>query len=230
MSPLLTLYLATVSIIPLHQARPAGFLAAPPSGKGKGVLVLHAWWGLNADTKAFCSRLAKSGYVAFAPDLYRGKVAKTIPEAEALLKDLNSKQGQAKKDIANSANFLAYRTKKPIAVIGFSMGANYALELSASAPQRVRSVVLLYGTGDADFRNSRATYQGHFAAKDKFEERSYVNGLEKTLRDEGRLVKFYHYPGTGHWFFEPSRRDAYNRSAADLVWKRTLSFLKTNNP
>jgi len=230
MTSLLTLCLATVAITPLQQAKPAGYLATPPSGKGQGVLVLHAWWGLNADTKAFCSRLAKSGYVAFAPDLYRGKVAKTIPEAEALLKALNSKQGQAKKDIANAANFLAYRTKRPFAVIGFSMGANYALELSALAPQRVRSVVLFYGTGDADFRNSRAAYQGHFAERDKFEERTYVNGLEKTLRDEGRPVKFYHYRGTGHWFFEPTRKDAYNKSASDLAWQRTLSFLKTNKP
>lgn len=224
------MFFATVAIAPLQQAKPAGYLAVPPSGKGQGVLVLHAWWGLNADTRIFCARLAKSGYVAFAPDLYHGKVAKTIPEAEALLKALNSKQAQAKKQVASAANFLAFRTKKPIAVIGFSMGANHALELSAAAPQRIRSVVLFYGTGDADFRNSRAAYQGHFAEKDKFEERSYVNGLEKTLRDEGRPVKFYHYPGTGHWFFELSRIDAYNKSASDLAWRRTLSFLKTNKP
>jgi hypothetical protein len=29
-----------------------GFLAAPPTGKGPGVLVLHAWWGLNDTMKA----------------------------------------------------------------------------------------------------------------------------------------------------------------------------------
>src|SRR5262249_110828 len=51
-------------------ACPDGFLAAPPAGVGPGVLVLHAWWGLNETLKAFCKRLANSGFVAFAPDLY----------------------------------------------------------------------------------------------------------------------------------------------------------------
>jgi len=33
----------------------------------------------------------------------------------------------------------------------------------------------------------------------------------------------HRYPGTGHWFAEPSR-DAY-RAAADLAFTRTLAFL-----
>ena len=64
--------------------QPQGFLAVPPSGQGPGVLVLHAWWGLNDTIKAFCTRLAESGFVAFAPDLYHGKVADNIADAEAL--------------------------------------------------------------------------------------------------------------------------------------------------
>ena len=28
-------------------SQPQGFLAVPSRGKGPGVLVLHAWWGLN---------------------------------------------------------------------------------------------------------------------------------------------------------------------------------------
>ena len=64
--------------------QPQGFLATPPSGKGNGVLVLHAWWGLNDTIRAFCTRLADAGFIAFAPDLYHGTVATTIPEAEAV--------------------------------------------------------------------------------------------------------------------------------------------------
>jgi carboxymethylenebutenolidase len=61
---------------------PQAFLATPTSGTGPGVLVLHAWWGLNDTMKAFCSRLADAGFVAFAPDLYHGKIADTIPDAK----------------------------------------------------------------------------------------------------------------------------------------------------
>jgi carboxymethylenebutenolidase len=50
--------------------------------------------------------------------------------------------------------------------------------------------------------------------------------LEASLRYAGRPVTFYRYSGTGHWFFEPDRPDAFNQAAADLAWDRTLSFLK----
>ena len=57
--------------------QPAGFLALPPAstndGKGKGVLVLHAWWGLNDFFKELCERLAQEGFVALAPDLVKVK-------------------------------------------------------------------------------------------------------------------------------------------------------------
>src|SRR6188474_2468553 len=138
MNALLSLCLASLAISPMAQKKPDGYLAEPPSHKGTGVLVLHPWWGLNADTKAFCRRLANSGFVAFAPDLYHGAIAQTIPQAEALLKTLNGKQAQAKREIAEAAKYLSNRTKKKISVVGFSMGANYALELSAADPQRIR--------------------------------------------------------------------------------------------
>lgn len=63
---------------------PDGFLAVPVSDRDSGALVLHAWWGLNDTLKAFCTRLAESGFVAFAPDLFHGQIADTIAEAEAL--------------------------------------------------------------------------------------------------------------------------------------------------
>ena len=65
----------------MTQPQPQGFLAVPSTGKSPGVLVLHAWWGLNDTIKAFCTRLAESGFVAFAPDLYHGKVADNIADA-----------------------------------------------------------------------------------------------------------------------------------------------------
>jgi len=57
---------------------PKYHLAVPKSGNGSGVLVLHAWWGLNDFIRGFCDRLADEGFVVLAPDLFSGKVAKTI--------------------------------------------------------------------------------------------------------------------------------------------------------
>ena len=212
--------------------QPDGFLAVPPTGKGPGVLVLHASWGLNDTMKAFCTRLAESGFVAFAPDLYHGKVADNIPDAEILGKALDSNHLQAKAEIADAIMFLNERVGKSdhgLAVIAFSLGAYYALHLAAADPEHIRSVVIFYGTDgtmDSDFSNSKADYLGHFAEKDEFEPRSNVDNLEESLRRAGRPVTFYHYSGTGHWFFEPDRLQAYNQAAASLAWDRTLAFLK----
>jgi len=179
--------------------------------------------------KAFCTRLAESGFVAFAPDLYHGKVADNFADAEVLGKALDGNHLQAKAEIAEAAMFLNERVgqaDRGLAVIGFSLGAYYALNLSTANSEHIRSVVLFYGTGPADFSKSRAAYLGHFAVNDEFEPQSNVDGLEKSLKSAGRPVTFYRYTGTGHWFFEPDRSQAYNQAAASLAWDRTLAFLK----
>jgi len=201
---------------------------ATPDGKARGgVLVLHAWWGLNDATKSFCSRLARSGFVAFAPDLYHGKVTDTIAGAEELRDALDA--DRAKTEIVQAAQFMVERTapkENGLAVIGFSLGAYFALDLSVTHPQLVNSVVVFYGTGPRDFSSSKASYLGHFAASDQFEPQSEVDALEEALRSAGRPADFYKYPGTGHWFFEPDRKDAYNEAEANLAWDRTIKFLK----
>lgn len=204
-----------------------GYLAIPESGAGPGVLVLHAWWGLNDTMRAFCTRLAEAGFVAFAPDLYHGKVVDTIADAKAMSNALDP--NQAKADITAATRFLnerAGQTDGGLAVIGFSLGAYLALELSVDDPEHIRSVVTFYGTGGADYSNSSAAYLGHFAELDDFEPQADVDALEASLRSAGRPVTFYRYSGTGHWFFEPDRTDAFNQAAASLAWDRTLAFLR----
>lgn len=206
-----------------------GYLALPEGGGGPGVLVLHAWWGLNDTMRAVCTRLAEAGLVAFAPDLYHGKVTDTIAEAEILVKALDANYLQARAEIADATRFLGERTgqgERGVAVLGFSLGASYALDLAAADPKHIRSVVIFYGTGGDDHSSSSAAYLGHFAENDPFEPQSSVDNLEESLRRAGRPVSFYQYPGTGHWFFEPDRTDAYNPAAADLAWERTLTFLR----
>lgn len=213
----------------MSPAQPDGYLAVPPGGTGRPVLVLHAWWGLNDTIRAFCDRLAEAGFVAFAPDLYHGRVTDQIAEAETLGAALDARVDQARAEIAAAVTFLRERAGSDdsgAAVIGFSLGAYYALDLSTRAPEQIRSVVLFYGTGPADFRRSKADYLGHFAANDEFEPASNVNDLEESLISAGRSVTFYTYPDTGHWFFEPDRADVYNPAAASLAWERTLAFLR----
>jgi carboxymethylenebutenolidase len=216
----------------MSNTRPDGYLATPSSGSGYPVLVLHAWWGLNDTIKDICDRLAAAGFLVFAPDLYHGKIADTIPEAESLGSALDENYLQAKNEIADGVKFLCAKTSTTgcdVAVVSFSLGVYYALDLAAADPEHIESVVLFYGSGPANHRTSRARYLGHFAENDPYEPKEDVEELEKSLKKAGRPVEFYIYENTGHWFFEPDRRDAYVESAARLAWKRTLEFLKTSS-
>ncbi len=214
----------------MERTQPDGHLVLPADGRGQAVLVFHAWWGLNATIKTLCARLAEAGYAAFAPDFYHGTLTDQIPEAERLASSLfDEKLDQARAEAQAAATYLHQRSGQPeggLAVIGFSLGAFFALDLSVATPELVRKVVVFYGTRPGDYSRSRAAYLGHFAEHDDFEPQSEVDGLEDALRQAGRPVTFYRYLGTGHWFFEPDRTQAYNAAAARLAWDRTLTFLQ----
>ena len=182
------------------------------------------------------SHTQPDGFVAFAPDLYHGQVADTIPGAEKLGGALDANYKQAQTEVLDAARFLSERvgqTDPGLAVLAFSLGGFYALQLARADPEHIRSVVLFYGTEGtmgSDFSASQADYLGHFAEKDIYETQANVDSLEASLRRAGRPVTFYRYPGTGHWFFEPDRVDVYNAEAASLAWERTLAFLKQSSP
>lgn len=202
------------------------YRALPSSGAGPGILVLHAWWGLNDFIKDFCQRLALEGFVALAPDLYHGQVVHTIPEAKRLRSKLS--QGQVKADIlagAEQLRGLRAVTGTSLGVIGFSLGGSWALWLSLERPEHIAAVTVFYAARSDDYSAARAAYMGHFAETDEWVAASGVRKLEKSLRAAQRPVAFYTYKDTGHWFFEQDRADAYNEKAAKLAWNRTVEFM-----
>jgi carboxymethylenebutenolidase len=205
------------------------YLAVPDSGAGPGVLVLHAWWGLTPVFTDVCDRLAAAGFVALAPSLFSGgATATTIAEAEAL-RDAHDEEAVAEPVMlaaAEQLRALPAVTGAQIGVIGFSLGAYWALYLSQVRPDDVSAVVTIYGTDDGDYLTARAAYLGHFAEHDDYEPLEAVHALEAKMRAAGREVTFHVYPGAGHWFVEPNRPDVYDATAAELVWERTLEFLK----
>lgn len=203
-----------------------GYLAAPAGG-GPGVLVLHAWWGLNDTFKSVCDRLAAAGYTAFAPDLFEGRVAKTVDEAQKLVEVAESEWSEHIQAAASEAvDFLVRRSRGPrIGVMGFSFGAAWASVLAAMRPANVVAVVLFYGAYAPDLTPATAAFLGHFAETDPYEPREGMDDLQSALKAVGRPATFHIYEGTTHWFFEPDRPEAYNPQAAQLAWERTLAFL-----
>lgn len=190
-----------------------------------GVLVLHPWWGLNDDVVAYADRLAGEGFMVAAPDMFGGQVATTVEDAERLAKAAD--EAAIDTITLTALDHLAQRVGSTgkLAALGFSFGAHWAM-WSPAQRDWVVATVLYYGTtGGPVLTAASVPVLGHFAEDDPFETDEWVAEFERTLRSAGRDVTIYRYPGTGHWFAEPSR-DAYRPEAADLAFDRTTAFLR----
>ena len=202
----------------------AAYVAGAPSGYAPGVVLYHAWWGLNDDVRTFADRLAESGFFVVAPDLYRGSITAEIEEAMRLTRAVDEANADA---IALAAiDRLADRRDAParIGAVGFSFGAHWSM-WSAAQRDAVGASVVYYGTTGGPFlAEAKVPVQGHFAADDPFEGPEDIAAFEGALREAGREVTIHTYPGTGHWFAEPSR-DAFRPEAGDQAFERTVAFL-----
>ena len=200
----------------------SAYLAVPEHGSGPGVLVLHAWWGLTDVFKQVCDRLAREGFIAFAPDLYQGKTTTSIEEAEQLVSE-RIKGEEISQVLTASIGYLLKqpgRRGKALGAVGFSLGGNLALGLL----DPMAALVTFYGTTAPEEIVAQAAILGHFAEHDEFEPIEQVRQFEEDLRSSGRQASFFLYPGTHHWFFEENRPE-YDAEAARVAWERTIEFL-----
>jgi len=209
----------------------SGYLSAPESGKGPGVVVIQEWWGLVPHIKDVADRFAAEGFVALAPDLYHGDVTKSPDEAGKLMMALNI--GQAEKDLRGAVRHLLNEEAvegDSVGTVGFCMGGALSLYGASKNPQ-VGACVVFYGIHpkvEPDFDNLRAPVLGIFAEKDKSVTPDTVRALEDTMRERGKPIETHTYPGTDHAFFNDARPEVYDADAAADAWRRTLSFLRAH--
>jgi carboxymethylenebutenolidase len=203
----------------------AGYLATPASRSGPGIVVAHAWWGLNDTFRGVADRLAQNGFVALAPDLYGdGGFATTIEEAETRREGLDDSRAQ--EATLRAAQWL--RDSPAVAgsalgAIGFSMGVDFVWWL-ADQQTDVGAVALVYSPG-GDPTRSRAPIQHHWSPDDAYEDAGYIEAWSEKVRTSGRPLESYPYPGRAHWFFEPDRPE-YHRGDAEAAWARILAFFR----
>jgi carboxymethylenebutenolidase len=200
------------------------YLASPANG-GPGILLLHAWWGLKPFFKQVCDQLAGHGYVVLAPDLRDGQIATTIDEAKELMQKSDD---QLTDHIVMAAkDYLYHLTKNKISLIGFSMGAAWALVAAENDPEKITKTVLFYGAYPTNFKNIKSKVLGHFCEVDEWEPLEGVREMEAGLKAINVDVRLHFYPGVDHWFMETDRPE-YNSASAQLAWDRTFEFLKDN--
>jgi carboxymethylenebutenolidase len=201
------------------------FVAGDMAPGTPGVVLLHAWWGLNDDVVAYADRIAAAGFAVVAPDMFEGKIAETVDEADQVSGSSDEAAIQAL--VPAAVDLLAQRLGPDarLAVIGFSFGAAWAIWAPTQC-DRVSATVVYYGTWVGSVLGKATTpVLGHFAEDDPYETTETVEAFEKGLAAAGRDATIHRYPGTGHWFAEPSR-EAHRAEAADLAFDRTVAFLQ----
>jgi carboxymethylenebutenolidase len=207
-----------------------GYLATPQSGSGPGVVVIQEWWGLVDHIKEVCDRFASEGFVALAPDLYRGQAASEPDEAGKLMMQMSIEQ--AAKDMSGAVDFLRERSSSDgVGVVGFCMGGALALYLGANRGDAVKATVPFYGVIgwlQPEWSGLSGPVQGHYAENDDFAGPDAVAGLVKQVEAEGKQIEVFTYPGTHHAFFNDSRPEVYDAAASAAAWDRTLAFLQAN--
>jgi carboxymethylenebutenolidase len=204
---------------PIH-----AYLAAPAGG-GPGLLVLPSWFGLKPYFKQVCDQLAGQGYTALGLDYYYGRLGRTVDEAQVLQEEVESDLDAMEIMVKAAKDHLAaFRAGRPVGIVGFSMGTDWAVITAANEPD-VAAIVLFYGGWVGDFSRMKARVQGHYAENDEYQSPQRTNGMVENLKAAGVDVAIYNYPGTAHWFMEEDRPE-YDPDAATLAWGRTLEFLK----
>ena len=112
-----------------------------------------------------------------------------------------------------------------LAAVGFSMGGAWSMWSPAQRDGFVASVVY-YGTIEGpSLTRASVPVLAHCAETDPYESAEEVGKFEATLKAAGRNVTIHRYPGTGHWFAEPSQ-PAFRQGDADLAFARTVDFIR----
>ncbi len=213
---------------------PVGTFLPQGSGRVPGVLIIHGSSGLGAqyraDIESFGEALAEQGIGAMLPQYFAA--AKMRPDADGLPL-IETHFDTWKTACRDGLIFMAgHRQIDParLGVIGFSLGAHYALGLAMDPPPRVpvKCVVDFFGPIVARPLPGRLADMPplliHHGSDDKTvfpAESKYLLGeLTKAGKKEGTDVQLEEYPGEGHGFGKAALAKA--RTATVEFIARTL--------
>jgi dienelactone hydrolase len=216
-----------------------GYLAYDDALKGKrpGVLVVHAWMGLDDNARKRADMLAGLGYVAFAADIY-GKGIRPTNRDEA-----GKLAGKYKNDrkLLRARVDAAFDTmlKNPMVdatktgAIGYCFGGTTAIELGRSGAN-VQGIVTFHAGLDAptpaDGKNIKAHMLILHGAADPYETPQDFAAFQKEMADNKIDWQLTEYGGAVHCFTDSTAGSdastgcAYNPVADARSWVAMKTF------
>ncbi len=201
------------------------YVAGAEHQKGKAVIVIHEWWGLNDHIKDIAERYAAVGFTAIAPDLYRGRLATSPDEASKMMNALAIDDGLDTIKNALDAASLAFDISH-FGITGYCMGGTFALRaacelegLSAAAP--------FYGDIPEEDVLKKLAVPTIFISgtRDGWITPEKVAGLEDAAERFELPIHSVKYDAD-HAFFNVTRPEVYDPTAASDAWALVTGFFK----
>ena len=201
------------------------YVAIPDEPTQKAVIVIQEYWGLNDHIKDIARRYADEGFIAIAPDLYRGKIAADPQEAGGFMQALKLEDGL---DTINNAVETA-RTKYELShfgITGFCMGGTYALR-AACELEGFSAAAPFYGdVPDEEVLKKLKTPTIFVSAtKDGWINTDKVAALEDAAEKYELPIHSVKYEAD-HAFFNNTRQDVYDETAARDAWALVTGFFR----
>ncbi|HEX6125912.1 MAG TPA: dienelactone hydrolase family protein [Pyrinomonadaceae bacterium] len=198
-------------------------VAIPDTPTTKAIVVIQEWWGLNDHIKDIVGRYANEGFIAVAPDLYRGKLATNPEEAGKMMHDLEMDDGLD--TIKNCVD--AARGKYGLShfgITGFCMGGSFALR-AACELEGFSAAAPFYGDiPDEDTLQKLKTPTIFVSGtKDGWINPEKVAGLEELAEKYELPVHSVKYEAD-HAFFNNTRPEVYDEKAAKDAWALVIGF------
>ena len=217
---------------PTGHGRGEGYLVVPTNKTGllPVVLVIHENRGLNPYIKDVARRLAKEGYIAFAPDILAtlGGYPGNDDDGRAMQKGMD--KVNIEQDFIAAAQFLKQHANSNgnLGAVGFCFGGYIVNFLAAAAPDLLTAGVPFYGTpASANIRqNIKAPLLLQYAELDKRVNKSWPD-YQEDLNAINAVYTKHMYLGANHGFHNDST-SRYNEIQAKLAWERTLDFFKVH--
>jgi len=205
-----------------------GYLVKPTMEKAQfpAVLVIHENRGLNPYVKDVARRLAKAGFVAFAPDALFpvGGYPGNDDEGRALQRELD--RAKIQNDFLAAAHFLKSHplSNGKLGAVGFCFGGYMVNYLAAIESDLLSAGVPFYGTpAKKELRkNIKAPLMIQLGELDARVNKSWPE-YEQDLKSADVEYTMHMYKGAKHGFHNDSTA-RFDKENADLAWQRTLAF------
>lgn len=215
-----------------------GLYISMPDGAGPfpALIVMQHQGGVDEFIQETTRRLAGSGYLAAAPDLYH----RDGPDCKDDMATRRSRLSDRRivNDLNATVSYLQSHSTadmKRIGIIGFCMGGRIVYLAAATIPAFKAAVAYYPGNTfrawgrdlPSPFERTAEIHcplQGHFGADDANPSPQDVGKLDAELAKFNKPHEFYSYSNAGHAFMDNTKQ-SYRRDADAASWPRTIEFL-----